>query len=362
MQRHLSDELEVSIATSLYPIVRWIARCAVTTVVVCSVVLSVDFKPNSELASWLELVRFVPYPAYLLAALGAACLSLVLGWRWRLAALTGVGLVVIAVMGLAVGSVDSGSGRLRVMTYNIKSYHAVYRSDGLSHIAQEVTLHDPDIFVFQDSYGIADPIKDAHVSVQFLLRGRQWYSQGEYLVASRYPLRDCATGAIPYRGKKHTYVQQSYVRCTVVVDDTEIDLVTAHFLSPRDGLNSTRHDWFNGLAAWLDSYADRLTQAELLANELAAGVRPMIVAGDFNAPEKSAVVGALLAAGLRDAFSSAGLGYGYTWGHSLRLGISFFRIDHILVSPTLGIRDCFIGGKEGSEHRPVIADLLLKKS
>lgn len=123
--------------------------------VVCSVALSVDFKPNSELASWLELVRFVPYPAYLLAALGAACLSLVLGW--------------------------------------------------------------------------------------------QWYSQGEYLVASRYPLRDCATGAIPYRGRKHTYVQQSYARCTVVVDDTEIDLVTAHFLSPRDGLNSTRHDWFNGL-------------------------------------------------------------------------------------------------------------------
>lgn len=112
----------------------------------------------------------------------------------------------------------------------------------------------------------------------------------------------------------------------------------------------------------MDSYADRLTQAELLANELAAGVGPMIVAGDFNAPEKSAVVGALLAAGLRDAFSSAGVSYGYTWGHALRLWISFFRIDHILVSPTLGVRDCFIGGKEGSEHRPVIADLLLKKS
>ena len=87
----------------------------------------------------------------------------------------------------------------------------------------------------------------------------------------------------------------------------------------------------------------------------------MIVAGDLNAPEGSPIVGALLDTGLRDAFSSAGFGYGYTHGHSLRPGLSFLRIDHILVGPTIGVGNCFVGGKEGSEHRPVIADLFLQR-
>jgi endonuclease/exonuclease/phosphatase (EEP) superfamily protein YafD len=43
------------------------------------------------------------------------------------------------------------------------------------------------------------------------------------------------------------------------------------------------------------------------------------------------------------------------------LSISFLRIDHILVSPEIGVVSAFAGGKDGSEHRPVIADLLLAR-
>jgi endonuclease/exonuclease/phosphatase (EEP) superfamily protein YafD len=86
----------------------------------------------------------------------------------------------------------------------------------------------------------------------------------------------------------------------------------------------------------------------------------VIVAGDLNAPAQSLVVRTLLDSGLRDAFSSASWGYGYTHGHSLRPHLfSTIRIDHILVSPEIGVADCFVGGKAGSEHRPVIADLWL---
>lgn len=324
--------------------------------VVCALALSIGFNLRNEHAWWLELARYVPYPAYLLPALGAAGLSFALDWLWRLAALVGFGMVVTVIMGLAVGHGDSGSCRLRVMTYNIKSYRAVARSDGFSRIAQGVTKRDPDIFVFQDAHGIAAPVEEMHVAVRFMLRGRQWYSYGQYLVASRYPLRGCTVGEIPYRGMEH-----SYVRCTVVVSGTEIDFVTAHFVSPRDGLDATRHERLDGLAEWRQNYADRMTQAKLLARDLAGSVRRMILGGDLNAAESSPVVDALLATGLRDAFSSAGLGYSYTHGHALKLGLSFLRIDHILESSTLGVRDCFLGGKEGSEHRPVIADLLLAR-
>jgi endonuclease/exonuclease/phosphatase (EEP) superfamily protein YafD len=83
----------------------------------------------------------------------------------------------------------------------------------------------------------------------------------------------------------------------------------------------------------------------------------VIVAGDLNADDRSPVVRRLLATGLRDAFSSAAIGYGYTLGHALRPGFSFLRIDHVLVSRDIGVRDCEPGGRDGSEHRPVLADL-----
>ena len=61
----------------------------------------------------------------------------------------------------------------------------------------------------------------------------------------------------------------------------------------------------------------------------------------------------LPASGPRDGSSNAGKGYGYT------AGFPFLRIDHILVSPEIGVGDCFIGSAQASPHRPVIADLYL---
>ena len=67
---------------------------------------------------------------------------------------------------------------------------------------------------------------------------------------------------------------------------------------------------------------------------------------------------ALLALGLRDAFASAGRGYGYTYGHTLRPRFSFLRIDHILVSPDFAVRDEPASAvTTRPDHRPVIADL-----
>jgi endonuclease/exonuclease/phosphatase (EEP) superfamily protein YafD len=138
-------------------------------------------------------------------------------------------------------------------------------------------------------------------------------------------------------------------------------VVTTHLLSPREGLNATRRERLQGLDEWRQNFNDRLGQAVRLAGYAAQRTRPMILAGDLNAPDAAAVMRTLLRTGLRDAFSAAGLGYGYTHGHSLRLGFSFLRIDHVLVSPEIGVVDSFAGGWQASEHRPVIADLLLRR-
>ncbi len=191
--------------------------------------------------------------------------------------------------------------------------------------------------------------------VRKILGDRTVHTYGQYVVASRYTMRDCGPGKISFRGRTHTFL-----RC-VVVHSVEIDVITVHFLSPREGLNATRYEGAAGLDDWQQNFEDRMTQARALADVVVASRRPVIVAGDLNAPEGSPVVGALPDAGLRDAFSSAGNGYGYTRGDSLRPGISFLQIDHILVSSALGVLDCFVGSKDGSEHRPVIADLLLER-
>jgi len=176
------------------------------------------------------------------------------------------------------------------------------------------------------------------------------------VIASRFPLRQCGQGTIPFGGEAHTYA-----KCIVTVNGMEFAVISVHFMTPRFGLAATRRNPLAGAAAWNENVGHRMRQAEKLAFDVRAAGRPVIVAGDLNAPPSSLAVRALTAAGLRDAFSAAGNGYGFTWGQSLRTGFSFLRLDHILVGPEFGVADCFVGDAQPSAHRPVIADLFLTR-
>jgi vancomycin resistance protein VanJ len=303
---------------------------------------------------WLEISRYLPYPALLAPALLALLLSCWLGWRWLIASALTLALVVTLAMGLAWGRPDGSGAPLRFMTYNVKAYRAVLRGGGFAALAHEVALQRPDIVVLQDNFGATRTQAAAMWPGGRAFGLPHVFVFEQYLIASRYPLRDCAPGRIDYRGQPH-----GYLRCVVDVNGVALNVVTAHFESPRSGLNAARHEGFDGAGDWQQNYEDRLGQARALAHDLRDSARPLIVAGDLNAPESSPVIRTLLGLGLRDAFSSAGRGHGYTYGHALRPGFSFLRIDHILVSPQLGVADCFAGNANASEHRPVIADLRL---
>lgn len=340
------------------PRTQWLARGAVALVVLPTLLVSIAYRTTPLGSWWIELLQYLPYPAFLLPALAAVGLAF---WRlgpvWRLLALLGLGLVLSVMMGGVLGRADRGSGRLRLMTYNIKAYLADHHPGGFDSIAREVALHAPDVLVMQDAAELtalrrADPRLAAS-----LYAGRSVYSAGQYVVASRYPLRDCDLHDMSFRGRAHVYA-----RCTVDAPGSAFDLITAHLMTPRPGLNAARRERANGVDDWQQNFDDRLTQARRIALDAAPRNRPLVIAGDLNAPETSPVIRALLKIGLRDAFSNAGRGYGYTHGHSLKLGISFLRIDHILVSPELGVHDCFVGGSAASEHRPVVADLWLRRA
>lgn len=332
-----------------------LARFVVVGAALAAALLALAFQFADESAWWAELARYVPYPVYLLPALAAACASVLLGWRWRCLGLATLALVLGPVMGLKLGLGESGTGRLRVMSYNIKDYVALKRPGGFAALAWEIALHDADIVVMQDADNVAELYRDDPKRLAGMFGARQVVSSGQFLIASRLPLRNCRDGDVSFPGERH-----HYQRCMVAAAGKEFELFNVHLLTPRAGLNATRHERLGGIDEWQENVASRMFQARVLARDAAAVRHPVLLMGDLNAPEHSPVVRALLGAGLRSAWATAGAGYGYTHGHSLRPHISFARIDHVLAGPGFAIAGAQVGGKDASEHRPVIADLWLR--
>lgn len=297
---------------------------------------------------------YLPYVLLLAPALLALGLSFRLTVAWRAASAVGVGLVLSYGMGFELpAGAEDGHTRLRVMTYNIKGYIAFDDPINLRLISLELARHDPDVLMMQDARQVG---RLTPADRNALIGNRILHIFGQYAIASRHPLRECATGSIAFRGIPHTYAS-----CVLSVGGRDIDLITAHLLTPRDGLNALREEGLAGIAEWKQNVADRREQAEALADAVRRRARPTILAGDLNAPARSLVMERLRDAGLHDAFSSAGFGYGYTYGHSLRPGWTFLRIDHIMVSPEIGVVDAFTGASPASPHLAVIADLHLDR-
>lgn len=337
----------------------FLGRAIVLLCFLAAALLAAAFHLGNGGTWWIELVRYVPYLAWLVPAVLAFGVSWALGWRWRLLGLLTLGLVLGPVMGLTLGRDRIAPDEmphamaLRVMTYNIKSYRAEAIENLYELLADEITRQAPDVLLLQDGPHLNRP-GHLHPALQPVLARYQWHGVGQYVIASRYPLRDCRAGNLPLS----TY-PWPYLRCTVQVGTRPVAVVNVHTLTPRQGLNATRSERLDGLAEWRENFAWRMSQVRHLVDDLAALPRPLIVAGDLNAPQPSPVVQALLDEGLRDAFDAGGLGWGYTVGHALRPHLSFLRIDHILVSPELGVVQADVGSRWGSEHRPVIADLLV---
>jgi vancomycin resistance protein VanJ len=334
---------------------RGAAALFVVAVAAAIVTLTWVQRQGSEVGWWVELSRYLPFYWLALPCLVALAVSIRLGWLWIVVSLATVLLLAGVTMRPEWGRGEPAGEHLRLMTFNIKASHAVKFQDGVLALGVEVARHDPDIVVMQDADGLLVERGTVPVVGVPVFGLTHVYALGQYVVASRWPILGCSPGQIGYRDESHRYL-----RCTIDARGVPLTVVTAHFLSPRNGLIATKFDGLEGADEWKQNLSDRLAQSRALARDLAAMPRPLVVAGDLNAAEESQVVQALLQTGLRDAFSAAGRGYGYTYGHAMR-GLDFLRIDHILVSADIAIANSVVGQGQASEHRPVIADLVLKR-
>jgi endonuclease/exonuclease/phosphatase (EEP) superfamily protein YafD len=108
--------------------------------------------------------------------------------------------------------------------------------------------------------------------------------------------------------------------------------------------------------------------ASLLEEEVFREKTPVILGGDFNAPDHSQLY-ELVAGRLKNAHREAGFGFGFTYPSSEVRAFGLFRappvvrIDHIFFSDRfVALRAGTIDKSGGSDHRPVFAELGLKPS
>ena len=256
-------------------------------------------------------------------------------------------LVAVSMMGFRWGAQKETAGiPIRVMTYNIEQFGRQHAS----WIVSEISNADPDILCMQDvGSSAARRLASLHWNV---------VKDGEYIIATRFPITSYSIGDLSFDSRR-----AMYLRAAVEVQGASVTVVNAHFLTSRRALSAftSIHRWPEGVARMRADLDNRLIQARRLADDLRGVTGPLIITGDFNVPATSLVFRTLAGIGLHDVFNASGRGYGYTFGHASPLRHSFVRIDHILVNDDVKPITVKAGGTHASDHRPVIADLVLAR-
>jgi endonuclease/exonuclease/phosphatase (EEP) superfamily protein YafD len=86
---------------------------------------------------------------------------------------------------------------------------------------------------------------------------------------------------------------------------------------------------------------------------------PRILLGDFNSTLDHTPVRRLIARGYRDAADATGRGLLGTWGPYHGRPVPPVTLDHVLVDRRIGVRDVQVRAVPGSDHRSVLATLVL---
>jgi endonuclease/exonuclease/phosphatase (EEP) superfamily protein YafD len=262
--------------------------------------------------------------------------------RWMLAPLAAAALLVFGpIMGFCLPwarLAASGQPTIRVLTCNVKGHCKDNRA-----LDELIRGTAPDIVALQGCWH--------QVRVKWP-EGWQAIQHGELLIASRFPLREVIS---PQEGSRVPLLS-----CVVATPEREIAFSTLHPQSPHQGFDSVldrrtivRPSRSGQLAEEIE---DRWRDAEQATQCLEDSCGSKIIVGDLNVPPESAIYRRFWV-GYHNAFSEAGLGFGYTeWPRmrKLRFGI---RIDHILTTCDWRPRRCWVGPDVGSDHLPLIADL-----
>jgi endonuclease/exonuclease/phosphatase (EEP) superfamily protein YafD len=291
------------------------------------------------------LVMFAPRWPWALPML--VLVPAALRWRRRLLWVLGAAALVwlVPVAGYVLPSPANLAGtspppELRVLTYNMGEGHFAP-----GEIVAWLDGEAPQIAVFQECAQLIEPVRKLLVEHGW----RVEVQQGSCMV-SRYPIRRV-------EARDPTAIWKMYgsgivVRYEVETPGRVVNVVNVHLATVRQGLNAIRYRRWGGISE-LESNIEQRDLESLLAHAFALQSNgPLLVAGDFNMPEESALYRRHWS-DLRNAFSCAGYGFG-TSKETRWHGI---RIDHVLLGPGWSCLRTRVGSHLGGDHRPMVADL-----
>jgi vancomycin resistance protein VanJ len=232
--------------------------------------------------------------------------------------------------GLSVSLGRSAHGTpLRLLTWNV-----FYGKLGPDTIADQVAAAGADIVVMQ-------AVRTAVVD-RVRARGFSVHADNEFALATHFPivsgevLPELASGRSSQSARYRVQTPQGL-----------LDLIVVHPWSPRRAL--------------FDTETDAPTDFSLRDQQLARAVElmttanvPALLVGDTNAPPGSAVARKHFG-GLRDAWESAGLGFGWTFPSKR----PWMRIDRVFGGKGVRFLAARVGPRSASDHRSLYVELEL---
>ncbi len=298
-------------------------------------------------ATWISTVLlYVPTLPLLLPLLGLVPLAFRRRRRITFAIQAVVAIAIVLVLsGPHISFVrPSGGPTVRVFSYNVFFGRRI-AGDA---IEREIETSGAGIVLLQAmSPAVAKRVRER--------LGPAWSfaSTTEFFLASRYPIVTLDTVHDDDRYQHHTLETPLGV----------LDVFNMHPYSPRTGLFELKSQSKKKLLT--DGPSDeaidtvekntrrREAQVAALVAAALAAAHPVVIAGDTNLPEWSGLYRKQLAR-WQDGFSQAGTGLGYTFPANR---VPWMRIDRVLAGPELKFTSFTVGGKSGSDHCPVWADL-----
>lgn len=286
----------------------------------------------------VQLMAFTPYAV----AASLVPLMVAVGMRRRwLAVVAGLVSIVLAlcILPRSVGSASTVDGvPVVVMSTNMR----VGGADAQT-IVDLVRTHNADVLAVQELTPEAETGLQ-RLGLTSLLGYREAHAASGVegsAIYSRYPLTDGGMKVNPGGGFRQAYA------VVHVPGAAHVTIESAHPVPPLDG--SSIPAWSQGLRAQTSAQA--------------VGPR-RILAGDFNATLDHAELRCLLDTGYRDAAAEVGAGLTPTWPYyGARAAVTpKATIDHILVAEGIGVRDFAAFTIPLTDHRAILATLILPRS
>lgn len=253
--------------------------------------------------------------------------------RHKLAALSLAGALVSAGALIGYAGLPAQPAETRSKSFRLVSFNVWFRSSDDARIAEYLEHSSADAIVLQELTGPRAIALHARLRSYPYLYVGYGDRRNSAVVFSRWPI--LASESIPLSPQGvHA------ARVTLQWRDSTVTLLGVHLHWPLGPRNSRlRNQEMAGLATLAKSHDG-----------------PLLVAGDFNVTPWSAHFQEMLTgSGTKDC--AAGHGMAATWpSHLGPLGI---RIDHCLASNDWRSIDVSAGPHLGSDHRPLIAELVL---